>query len=166
ALAGAAMIEIAVLAGGALNNWRARRYGLEAGAELPGLTGYGLDIAAGPRQLRAACTALRLVSRRCGFCGQEEPDWRRLAPMMNAKHCELVLLLPGLNAAPYYPRASRIPEIVWVPLDWARTVNLLVSPTTILTYKGRIRWVRQGGLGPVPFSILTSEIETLPNDYR
>lgn len=163
ALVAGVLLEAAVLAGNGVNRWRMRNDAIESGLPLPGFEGYGLDFAKGPHRLATTCTIFRLVSRDCPFCSREEQQWQKMRRGIDSRGCRILILLPDLRQAPYYFRSSSVPEVIWVPLDWARAITLAITPTTIVEYRGRVVWAHQGGLDAAGFSSLRALIEGSPS---
>lgn len=165
ALIAATLLESFVLAGGAIEGRLGRRSSaaVRSGQPMVALVGYGLNRESTPSAPHSGCTALRVVSKQCGFCREEEPEWRRLEPALSRKGCTLALLLPTLADAPYYGIADQIPEVVWVPLDWAAGNEVTVTPTTILRVGGRVIFSKGGELAPADDAAIRSLLARLPD---
>jgi len=140
---------------------RIARYGIEIGATLPSVTGYPLHYRSSFFAAADGCVIYRVVSGSCAACRLEEPLWRRATWAGAGAGCEIVLLTPDLEAAPY-PAPSLVPQIQWVPLDWARSVRLAMTPTTIATVNRQIVWAYQGELDPGHFAALERRLEQWP----
>lgn len=161
-LVAAVLFEGVLLALGFVGRRQLQQSMLQPGAELSGLSGYQADIAGGPFRAAAGCVLYRMVSHRCVVCGREEPDWKRFMRDEAGSRCQMVVLLPGLEPVPYYPKSTAmgaVPQIAWVPLDWAEQVRLFETPTTILTRGGRIAWVREGAMDAQSFSALRDAMD-------
>lgn len=154
ALVAGIVLETAVLGARELNHRRTRAYAFSLGQPVPTLVGYGLDFAAGPHAASGRCAIYRVVSNSCGYCEQEEPQWHQLAPALSAAGCKLLYVTPGLRDSPYELHPGPTPEVVWVPLDWAASVNIRITPTSFATNDGRIAWARQGMLGNAQWASL------------
>lgn len=161
-LVAAVLCEVGVLAGFLANHRRTQDCEIGAGDTAPALQGYGLDFTRGIYRPPAGCTVIRMVSSACGYCHREEPFWRRITPDLGSAHCTLVLVFPNLQDAPFFTRAaSPTPQIVWVPLSWARSLRMFVTPTTLLSYRGRVVWVKQGEMDSAAQSSLLSHLHRL-----
>jgi len=63
-----------------------------------------------------------------------------------------------------YPRPEANAQVLWIPLDWASSVDLIVTPTTIATYKGNVVWVREGEIDAKGFASLGARLARMPSD--
>ena len=153
---------IAPKIGSAVVRWRYREYTKVQAREVPTVMGYGLDFAQGAHQIGEQCTVFRFVNRHCGFCDMEEPLWRSFESAPAHQRCDVVILLPSFGDAPYHASRGEGQEIIWVPLDFAEAINLMVTPTTFVMERGKIVWSRVGGLRPEDLASLISTIERAP----
>lgn len=158
--------EVFVLAGGVVNRERAQRLAIHVGTPLQAPDGYGLDFSSGPRRIADGCVVYRFVGNRCGYCQQETPGWNRLEPEIARAGCNMVLILPGLNSAPYEELKAGAPEIIWLPLDWAASVRFRVTPSTVIAVQGRIAWAHQGSMAPQDWSTLRALLTQRKRDGR
>lgn len=160
-LIAAAILECAVLADAAVYRMERAPHMLAVGEPLPALEGYGRNLSFGLHQASTGCVIYRFVSLHCPACGQEEPSWKRPEIEAATHACETFILQVDLQNPSYYLGYTATTQILWVPLDWARSVNLTVTPTTILANAGRIAWVHEGELDQDQFAGLAVRIRRL-----
>ncbi|HWG37292.1 MAG TPA: hypothetical protein VN690_06195 [Terriglobales bacterium] len=161
ALIAGMLAELGVLGAEAALRVLRRHSAAATGSLVASLSGYGLDVGAGLQDPGVdGCTVVRFVSRRCEFCTSEEADWRGLGNDLRAHRCKFIVLLPGLSGAPYY-QTGNVPQIVWVPLDWAGATNLRVTPTAMVFERGKLIWEREGELDAPSLSDLRTCVRRL-----
>lgn len=160
-LAAAIMFECAVLALGAVYHSRRAPYFLAPGESLPALLGYGRDLNHGLHMATRQCAIYRFVSLHCPACGQEEPEWELPSVQAATRDCQIFILQIDLQNAPYYIGKTATQQIIWVPLDWAKSVRVTITPTTIVTVSGKIVWVDEGEIDAASLADLKARLRHL-----
>lgn len=162
ALALAVLAEATVLVGGAYFQFRQKLAMIKPGSALPSLQGYGLDFEWGVRAAPSDCAIYRVASYGCVSCRNEAPAWQEFwVKSGNNGACAALEVLPGFQLGQFTPRGQAVPQLVWVPLEWARAADIVVIPTTILASRGRILWVHEGAMGAQDFAELRTQVTRL-----
>ncbi|HWG36095.1 MAG TPA: hypothetical protein VN690_00090 [Terriglobales bacterium] len=154
-------LEVAAISGNGLLGWRASRRSLAGAGLLPPVEGYRVNYGEGLYKAQQNCVVYRMVSQRCAACARKEPSWQSLLRSGISGRCEFVVLLPNLQVGSYYQTAAGAVLLAWVPLEWAKTVDIVETPTTIATERGRVIWSHEGEIASAEFPALAAKIARL-----
>jgi hypothetical protein len=95
------------------------------------------------------CHAIRYTSIQCPWCVKDQGRWEAFDAALRSYGCDSITLVPTSADLPRNsPASANQVSIIAVPADVAGRLDLLATPTTLVTDRQwRVVWAKAGTLG-------------------